>query len=199
MSDRETLAVYDAKAGEYAQLVGEGKGPDRQLRRFLDHLPAGALVWDLGCGPGRSAELIAREGHRVLATDASAEMTALAAKRAGVTARQETFDEIAGEDEYDGIFANFSLLHAEESALPAHLAAISKALKTDGIFHIGMKTGTGTRRDGIGRRYTYVTQDSLTALLTQVGLTPTDTWTGEDPGLDGVVAPWIVMQARKHG
>ncbi|MEP4196608.1 MAG: class I SAM-dependent methyltransferase [Aliishimia sp.] len=198
MTDRETLDVYDAKAGEYAVLVGEDKGPDRQLRRFLEQLPENARVWDLGCGPGRSAGLMAAAGHRALATDASEAMIALAGDRPGVEARLETFDDIAGDAEFDGIFANFSLLHAQEDALPLHIAAISKALKPKGIFHIGMKTGTGTKRDQIGRRYTYVTEDSLRGMFGQNDLIPTDVWFGESVGLDGVEAPWIVMQARKN-
>lgn len=198
MTDRETLEVYDAKAGDYAQLVGTDALPDTQLRRFLAQVPAGAELWDLGCGPGRSAALMAQAGHRVLATDASAEMVALAAKQPGVEARQETFDAIGGDAAFDGIFANFSLLHADEADLPGYIARIAVALRPKGMFHIGMKTGTGMARDAIGRRYTYVTQEQLVGLLSAAGLTPTDTWTGEGMGLDGVIAPWIIIQACKH-
>lgn len=199
MADKETLDVYNAKAAEYAGIVGEGHGPDTLLRAFLDALPARAYIWDLGCGPGRSAELMAAEGHTVLATDASPKMVALAQARPGVTARQATFDEITGASDFDGIFANFSLLHADGPDLPRYVKAVAQALKPGAVFHIGMKVGNGTQRDGLGRRYTYVTKDSLTTLLEQVGLFPIAQWQGEGAGLDGVVAPWIVMQARKDG
>lgn len=199
MADRETLDVYDAKAGEYAGLTGADAGPDVQLRAFLARVPAAARLWDLGSGPGRSAGLMAAEGHDVLATDASARMVALAAARPGVTARQATFEDIAGKAEFDGIFANFSLLHAAAPDLPRHLHAVAAALKPGGVFHIGMKLGEGTRRDSLGRRYTYVTEDGLDGLLRGAGLEPVERWTGAGPGLDGVVAPWIVMQAVRHG
>ena len=78
MTDRETLAVYDARADEYAQLVEDAGQPDTQLRHFLDLLPDGADILDLGCGPGRSAQLMAAEGHTVTAMDASARMVELA-------------------------------------------------------------------------------------------------------------------------
>ncbi len=104
-----------------------------------------------------------------------------------------------GQDIFDGIWANFSLLHAARSDLPRYLAAIAHALKPGGVFHIGMKTGQGTKRDGLGRRYTYVGDTELTGLLTGVGLIPFARWTGEGKGLSGDVEPWLVIQARKDG
>ncbi len=199
MTDRETLDVYDAKAQEYDTCFCAGAGPGEQLQSFLDHVPAGSDLLDLGCGPGRSAEKMAAAGHRVIATDASAEMVKLAATRAGVTARQEVFDDLTAVDAFDGIWANFSLLHADEADLPRYLAAIAAALRQGGIFHIGMKIGDGMHRDGIGRRYTYVTETGLKDALAAIGLQPFAEWTGEDKGLAGTVDPWIVLQARKIG
>ena len=198
MVDDETLQVYDAKAEEYQTRFAGKTSPDTQLQAFLDYFPAPARLWDLGCGPGRSAQLMAEAGHDVLATDASTSMIALAAARPGVTTRQETFDEISGESAFDGIFANFSLLHADEDKLPDYLKRISAALTLRGAFHIGMKTGTGMHRDKIGRRYTYVTEEALETLLKDVLLEPIARWHGNSPGLSGERAPWIVMHARKN-
>ena len=198
MADKETLDVYDAKAAEYdARFSGKG-GPDTQLRAFLDRVPARSRLWDLGCGPGRSAGLMAAEGHDVLATDASSEMVAIAATRAGVTARQEVFDDISGEAAFDGIFANFSLLHAAPEDIPRHLAAIATALKPGGVFHMGMKLGEGMHRDSIGRRYTYVTEAELERFFQDVGLEPLERWFGTGAGLSGSNDPWIVMHGIKH-
>jgi len=198
MTDRETLAVYDAKADDYADLVGKAPAPSPQLDSFLGGLPTGAHLLDLGCGPGMAAAYFAKAGHQVTATDASASMVDLARHHPGVTVRQETFDEISGVDLYDGIWANFCLLHAQRSDLPRHLQAITTALKPGGIFHIGMKTGEGTERDALGRRYTFVTEDELTTLLTDAGLAPFAQWTGKDKGFAGTYDPWVVMQAHKN-
>jgi SAM-dependent methyltransferase len=199
VTDRQTLEVYEARAREYATRFGKDETADTQLQHFLDLLPPGAQVLDLGCGPGRSAGIIAAAGHKVTATDASAEMVALAARQPGVTARQEAFRDLSGTELYDGVWANFSLLHADRSDLPRHIATIAGTLKRRGIFHIGMKTGTGTARDRLGRRYTYVTDTELTGLLDAAGLHPLVRWTGSSAGLSGDVEPWIVIQARKDG
>jgi SAM-dependent methyltransferase len=197
VSDRETLNVYDARANDYADLIGEAAAPKDQLESFLTSLPQQGNVLDLGCGPGLAAADFADAGHNVTATDASAAMIKLAARHAGVTTRQETFDEIRGDAIYDGVWANFSLLHAERADLPRHIQAIATALRPGGVFHIGMKTGESTERDALGRRYTFVSKIELENLLGDVGLTPFAHWTGSDVGFAGTVDPWIVMQARK--
>lgn len=195
-ADDETLAIYNAKAAEYAKLTARAaREPD--MIRFMDHLTPGGSVLDLGCGPGGHAATLADAGFSVDAWDASSEMVALAAKEPGVEAKVASFDDLTAHDTYDGIWANFSLLHADPDKFDAHIEQIARALKPSGFFHIGMKTGTGTKRDPLGRRYTYVTQQTLTASLTGAGLVPLAERTGEDLGLDGVMAKWITMLARK--
>ena len=196
MSDRETLAVYDAQAADYAALT-ESEARDKQLTAFIADMPPGGHVLDLGCGPGQSAAEMARPGLRVTATDASAEMVALASARPGVTAHQATFDAIDGIALYDGVWANFSLLHAPRDAMPRHLAAIARALKPGGRFHIGVKTGTGAQRDALGRLYTYYQEDALSALLLDAGLTVFHANRGTSKGLDGVMAGWVTLAARR--
>ena len=194
--DRKTLDVYDARATQYAALV-ENTAKDPILQTFIAALAKGACVLDLGCGPGVAAAEMARAGLKPTATDASREMVELAGKHPGVTATQAGFDEIDGEDIYDGIWANFSLLHAAREDMPGHLTALRAALRPGGLFHIGMKTGSGSHRDDLGRLYTYYTQTELSGLLSDAGLTPFSSTTGQEKGLDGKLADWVVIAA--HG
>lgn len=195
--DRETLSVYDAQAKRYEEVTaGLRDNPD--LADFVAAMPPRGRVLDLGCGPGLAAEVMARAGLGVDATDASAEMVRRAATRAGVRAWKGSFDDIAGEALYDGVWANFSLLHAPRAAMPRHLGAIARALKPGGHLHIGLKTGKGERRDALGRLYTYYDNDELAGLLTAAGFTITGRRTGRDPGLDGELADWITVAARMH-
>ena len=193
MTDARTIGVYDARAADYAQLdLGQ---PRPSLRAFIAAMPQGGLVCDLGCGPGISAFHMQAAGLRVDALDASAAMVDIARAR-GVPACIATFDDLDGEACYDGVWANFSLLHAAPDDLPRHIAAIARALLPGGLLHIAMKTGTGCRRDALDRLYTYVTQEDLTALLTEAGLTPVSVRSGVDKGLAGTDDPFIVIQAR---
>lgn len=195
MSDPETVAVYDRQAADYARMT-ESEARDRQLLAFIADIPAGGRVLDLGCGPGIAAREMSAAGLAVDATDASEEMVALAASMPGVSAWHATFDDIAGTGIYDGIWANFSLLHAPRAAMPGHLAALAKALKPNGRFHIGVKTGEGEQRDALGRLYTYYTDAELSGLLEDAGLHVFERRTGTSRGLDGTMAPWLVLEAR---
>lgn len=195
MTDRKTLSVYDAKATDYAQLT-QGDAPDATLQAFINLLPPKGRVLDLGCGPGGSAHHMAKAGMVVDAIDASAEMIKLASAQPGVTAWQATFDELPVGTQYDGVWANFSLLHAARADMPRHLLAIHRALKPDGLLHIALKEGTGEKRDALGRRYTYYTEQTLSALLQQAGFTPGLFQHGQDKGLDGIVAPWLSVTSH---
>lgn len=196
MTDPETIRLYDARAADYAQATASD-APDATLAAFIAALPAAGSVLDLGCGPGAAAGHMAASGLSVEAWDASAGMVALAARRAGVTARQRTFADLDAVAVFDGVWANFSLLHAPRADVPAHLAAIARALRPGGVLHVAVKEGTGARRDTLGRLYTYFTADELRTLLRGAGLEPGPVACGADRGLDGVVAPWIAVMA--HG
>lgn len=197
MSDRETLEVYDRSAAEYATRF-TADGVSKHLTRFIAALPDRARVLDLGCGPGNAARAMAAAGFRVEAWDASAEMVGLAGRDPAVSARQARFDALDARTSYDGIHANFSLLHAPKIEMPDHLARIARALRPSGVFHIGMKTGTGEARDALGRFYAYYEEEELTALLAAAGLSVIATDRGRDKGLAGTVDPWMILLARKN-
>lgn len=196
MSDPETIRVYDKRAGDYAAMTDDYNAADPELEAFVAALPQGAQVLDLGCGPGTSAAAMARAGLQVTATDASAEMVALAARHPGVNARLATFDDLTEEAEYDGIWANFSLLHAPRHAFPGHLDAIRRALKPGGLFHIALKLGTGEARDAIGRFYSYYTGEELETLMQDAGFEIVHRSHGSGPGLDGTMSDWVAVRAR---
>ncbi|UOA28398.1 class I SAM-dependent methyltransferase [Pseudosulfitobacter sp. DSM 107133] len=191
MSDKTTLDVYAAKAADYATMTDH---EDPQLTDFIATLGTGRVL-DLGCGPGRAAGRMAQAGFDVVAMDAVPEMVAMAAQHPGVTAQLGTFDDISSQ--FDGIWANFSLLHAPRADMPRHLAALKAALRVGGLFHIGMKLGTGSARDSIGRLYTYYSEDELAGLLTSAGFTIDARVFGRDKGLDGTYANWLCLRA--HG
>ncbi len=197
MSDDATIRIYDQRAADYAALNDDHNAADPNLNAFIAALSPGCRVLDLGCGPGVSAAAMARAGFAVDAWDASSAMVNLTGRHSGVTARQAVFDDIAGTDIYDGIWANFSLLHAPRADFPRHLAALHKALKPGGRFHIGMKRGTGSARDGIGRLYTYYETEELDALLADAGFSVLGHQFGSGKGLDGVDAAWVTVSA--HG
>ena len=195
--DRETLKVYEERAADYAARFDNDQ-PGTTLKRFLDALPEKAAILDLGCGTGASAALMQAAGHDVTCVDASPAMVE-AARAKGLDAHVATFEELSGVALYDGVWANFSLLHAEEADLPRYMGKIAQALRPGGLFHVGMKVGEGMKRDGLGRRYTYVTPARLRELLSSNGITPIFEHQFSEAGLAGTEDPCIIMHGRRDG
>lgn len=193
--DTKTVAVYNSKTADYADFVKADK-PDPRLTGFISAIPAGGNVLDLGCGPGHAAAAMRDAGLDVTAIDASVEMAGFARRTHDLDVTIATFDEISGTDIYDGIWASFSLLHTRKTDFPDHLSALHQALRPKGRFVIGMKTGSGEKRDTLGRFYAYYTQDELHDLLKRADFTLISTETGAEPGLDGTTAPWIIITAH---
>lgn len=196
MADKETLSVYTAKADEYRSRFATEE-PDQGMRDFLAALPEAARVVDLGCGPGQALVHLVAAGHHAEGIDPVPEFVDIAKDVSGAPVTLGTFEVLMGHGSYDGVFANFSLLHAPKAAMPDHLSRISTALKANGVFHIGLKTGEGERRDAIGRFYAYYDVEELRGLLLNADFNVMSERTGADAGLDGTVAPWVVMLCRK--
>lgn len=199
MTDKETIAAYEAKADEYATKFTASSGENRHVAAFLDGLPEPADLLDLGCGTGNAVVEMVAKGHRVTGLDPSDAMLAHARKRAPrATFRTATFDDLTDVAAYDGIYANFSLLHAPRADFPRHLKAIATALRPGGRFHIGMKTGKSAARDRLGRHYTYYGEDELREALATAGFTILKETTGASKGLAGDVEPWMILLAETH-
>lgn len=149
-------------------------------RRFLPLLSERAHVLDAGCGSGRDARVFARLGHQVTAFDASSALVALAKIHLGQPVHCLRFQDIAWQDQFDGIWACASLLHVPATELPDVMQRLCSALKLGGILYASFKYGSGERGHD-GRRFTDLDEPGLAELLRRVpGLEPVETWTTGD-------------------
>lgn len=193
--DTETLAFYDGAAAAYAGKFSRDT-PDQDLAAFMAQVVPGGRVWDLGCGPGNSAAMMQAAGFDVEASDASPAMADLAQEKYGLEVRVEEFDAIANQTGFDGIWANFSLLHAPRADLPGHLAALHGAINPGGVLHLGLKLGQGEKRDHLGRFYAYHSEEELRAHLTAAGFSSLAARTGAEKGMAGTMDPFIIIRAH---
>jgi ubiquinone/menaquinone biosynthesis C-methylase UbiE len=106
------------------------------FERYAACFPGRERLLEVGCGTGEDAVHLAAQGHRVVATDASAAMLRVAARkaeRAGVASRIEFVclpmervgAELAGE-RFDGTYSNFGAVNcvADVAAIAARIAAL---------------------------------------------------------------------------
>jgi len=195
MADRDTIAAYDAAIEEYTKLTRKAQ-PDPALLRFIALIKPGGTVLDLGCGPADASATMRDKGLLVDPVDASAEMVRVANETHDIGARQAVFDDINAVDAYDGVWASFSLLHAARADFGRHVEAVYRALRSGGWFFMGMKLGTGEKRDRLGRQYAYYSKEELVDHLITAGFTIEESETGQALGLAGDVEPWIALTAH---
>ncbi|WP_188914203.1 class I SAM-dependent methyltransferase [Salinarimonas ramus] len=134
------IRFWDKAARKYAaRPVGDEAGLERTLARTRELLPAGARVLELGCGTASSALRLAPHAGRIVASDASGEMIAIAREKvaqagvANVEPVQATADAVPeAPGGYDAVIA-FNLLHLvpDRAALYARVRAL---LAPGGVF-----------------------------------------------------------------
>ena len=197
MADKQTIKAYDRNVDTYKKMVS--KLPDLEpLQAFIAELPQGALVLDWGSGPGYLANRMRQAGLKPVCSDASAEMVAAAQQDFGLEARQEPFSALQAVSLYQGIWANFSLLHAERADFPHHIAAAATALVPSGVFYLALKSGSGDARDYLGRLYAYYTQAELEDITRIYGLHVIRIFTGRSAGMSGKPENWVGLLCRKQ-
>ncbi|SKC71903.1 class I SAM-dependent methyltransferase [Krasilnikoviella flava] len=130
---------WDAVAGSYVALVGgEADSFFRRLAPVLDEElgdPAGMDVWDLGCGHGWLAGILADAGARVTGVDGSVELID-AARRTYPDVEFDVRDlatEVPVEpDAYDAVVCHMVLM--DLPALDPVVAAVARGLRPGGRF-----------------------------------------------------------------
>jgi len=138
--------IYEEYANEYAQ---EKKIIDEDLKQFIDlfisYFEKGNKILDIGCGPGRDGAYYTEKGLIVHGIDFSKSMIEIAQRevpKATFEVKDMLNDEF-GEELYDGVAANSSLLHIPKEHIGTVLDKVHKALKPKGIFWLGLKSGSG--------------------------------------------------------
>lgn len=111
------------------------------LDRFLEFIPEGGSILDLGCGSGRDSEYFISMGYDVTALDGSEEMCSLASVHIGKEVLHMSFSEMDFDDVFDGVWANASLLHVPKNEMENILAKIIRSLKQDGILYMTFRYG----------------------------------------------------------
>lgn len=194
MTDYKTISVYDSQVDNYLDIINQ-QPIDKTLLDFISKFKPNDYVLDLGCGPAISSATMREHGLRVDPTDASMEMVKLANKTFDIGARQALFEDIDTKDTYNGIWANFSLLHATPKDFPGILKSLNQTLKPKGIFHLGMKIGQNSVRDKLDRYYSYYSEAELRNYLSNARFSVEHVELGEALGMAGDMEPWIALRS----
>ena len=150
--DELTLKVYRQQAQRIASLPVANRCKF-YLKAFMDKMPPGGTVLDLGCGAGWAAMALSRHGFDTYAMDGVPELAAIASSKLPRPASVLRFDEVDAPETFDGIFACDALHYVPREAVPFILGTLSMALKPGGVMFASFKQGQGDYRDTEGRFY----------------------------------------------
>lgn len=194
--DSQTLDFYSAEAPVYT--ASGPSGVSRNLDAFLDLLPPGADILELGCGGGRDAAHMVARGFSVDPTDGVAAIAAKATARLGKPVRVMRFDELDAVSRYDAIWASASLLHVPRGDLTDIIMRVHRALRPGGLHFASYKGGGHEGRDRFGRYFNYLACGEVESIYHQAGswevLQIAESLGG---GYDGVQGPWVQITLRR--
>lgn len=159
----DSIEYYNENSDDYYERT-VNLDMHESLNKFIDLLPEGGCVLDLGCGSGRDSAYFISQGYDVTALDASEEMCNLASIHIGQSVLNMTFAEMDFEEVFDGVWACASLLHVPSNEIEEILTKVVKCLKANGILYMSFKYGDFEgERDG--RYYTDYRTRTLKELI----------------------------------
>ncbi len=163
---------------------------------FLEKLSEEAHILDVGCGSGRDSLYFKKLGYKITAMDISTQLCKLASEYIGQEVLELSFQDMAFEAEFDGIWACASLLHVPSGELPAITGKLKKALKVGGILFASFKYGDfeGERS---GRYFYDLTEQKAEQIFRDSGFKVEKMWITEDVRPERVDEKWLNVLAIK--
>lgn len=140
MTASKDARFWDRIARKYAaDPIADQAGYDRTLEVTRGYLKPEHVVFEFGCGTGTTALNLAPAAARIVATDISSEMIAIAREKATAQGCMNVEFAVATPDQaqwpdasFDAVLG-FNILHLVE-ARAAALAGVHRLLKPDGLF-----------------------------------------------------------------
>lgn len=164
---------------------------------FLELLEEGDTILDMGCGSGRDSLTFYDLGYDVTPLDGSEEMCRLAEVHTGLDVLQMTYEEMAFDGAFDGVWACGAFVHIPKDEMPALFRKVARALTEDGIFYFSMRLGDFEGFQG-ERYFSCYSEKELRSLVEGDGLfTVLKEWVTRDVRSGHSDIQWINILARK--
>lgn len=175
----DSIGYYNRKAKEFVDRTID-QSRSKEMKRFLKYLEPGSYLLDAGCGSGRDTKAFLEMGYKMVAFDASEEMVKVSSSVAGQKTLQMKFQDLDFEKEFEGIWANASLLHVPYDEFRSVLVRLHQALKPSGILYASFKKGNQHRQ--VEDRHFYDQDESTLEPFIDGIFEEVESWDTEDLG-----------------
>lgn len=196
--------TYDALGELYNQkLISEVAKEEATV--FLAEIPEGGQILDLGCGKGTDGAEFLSKGYKVTLFDLSNSLLEIAKKIApdAKVIQGDMIDYDFGVQQYDGVWAQASLLHLTKKEMHEILKKIYTMLTDKGAFHLSLKKGSSEEilthvKNGktIERFFALYEKDEIVAMLEQTGFKVIHV--RETQSITTVTESWLRIIAKKE-
>lgn len=179
-TNNNTIIYYDENADLYFQNT-VSVDMDKAYNCFEKYVSPKGKVVDIGAGSGRDIKHFRNKGYSVQGIDASAELCKRASAYTGIDVECMLIENWNPQIQYDGVWANASLVHLPLEEIERFVLKLPDALETSGVAYLSFKCGITTGMDSEGRFFSNVTEDYLFSIVNAV---PTikilELWKSED-------------------
>ena len=163
---------------------------------FLENVPQGGRILDLGCGSGRDAKAFIEKGYSVTAIDGSQSLCEMAKEKLGIKVECLDFNELNYQEEFDGVWACASLLHSSRDNLPIVINKIKDALLPNGVVYMSFKYGD-FEGEKLGRFFLDLNEEKFEEIFKKTsGLEIIKVWQSEDTRREKDVI-WLNVLLRR--
>lgn len=155
-----TIDYYNRNAETYFDRTADVDFEDT-YKRFLQYVPDGGRIMDLGCGSGRDVKWFCEHGYNACGLDASEELATKARDQYGITVDTGLIEEWIAEEPYDGVWCCASLMHIDEEGCRLFFDNLQRNLKTGGALYVSVKSGIKTGTDESGRYFRNFSEEDI--------------------------------------
>ncbi len=174
-----TLETYNKVAAVFAERNRIMPDNVRRLaEQFMNLLPDGGSIIDIGCGPGRDMAFFESYGFHVQGIDGSSAMLTEARKHVVGKLMEKNIEHINFDESFHGAWCNASLLHLPKDQLGRTLKAIYSILFESGVLYVSFKFGEGESVkyfDGdrkLGRFFSFYQECEIDRIVEEIGFVP---------------------------
>lgn len=176
----KTIDFYNINAVTYFNNTVEADMSEA-YKRFIKYMKPNGVIVDIGAGSGRDIKYFTEAGFKVHGIEASKELCRLSTEYTGIFVKCQKIQDWNPNMQYDGVWANASLIHLQKTEVRDFINRLSNVLSEEGIIYISFKEDIEEGFDEKGRYFNGMKIKDILFLLSKGGkYSIIENWISED-------------------